>query len=261
LQVKVIQPTTVTAPQDTFVCEGESVQLFATGTTLYHWSPATGLSKTDVASPVARPLQTTVYTVTGKDPYNCFVTTDVVLVRYVPKPRVNAGKDTTVMAGYPFALKPSYSNDVSRVQWMPSLFLNCADCKFPRSTPSYSATYTLFAYTEEGCMSKDVVNVFVTCTKENLYIPNTFSPNGDGMNEVFYPRGRGIEKIKSMKIFSRWGQLLYEKTNFLANDVNAGWNGKKAGQLVTPDVYVYMIELVCENGNIITWKGDVTLVR
>ena len=261
LQVKVIQPTTVTALQDTFVCEGESVQLFASGTAFYNWSPATGLSKTDVSSPVARPLQTTVYTVTGKDPYNCFVTTDEVLVRYVPKPKVDAGKDTTVMAGYPFALKPSYSNDVSRVQWIPSLFLNCADCKFPRSTPSYSATYTLFAYTDEGCMSKDVVNVFVTCTKENLYIPNTFSPNGDGMNEIFYPRGRGIEKIKSIKIFSRWGQLLYEKTNFMANDVNAGWNGKKAGQLVIPDVYVYMIELVCENGNIITWKGDVTLVR
>ena len=110
-------------------------------------------------------------------------------------------------------------------------------------------------------MSKDVVNIFVTCTGDNLFIPNTFSPNGDGINEVFYPRGRGIEKIRSMKIFSRWGQLIYLKENFLANDQNAAWNGKRQGQFVTPDVYVYMIDLVCENGNIITLKGDVTLIR
>lgn len=261
LSVRVVYPTVVTAMRDTFVCEGNSVQLQASGTQLYSWSPSTGLNKTDIASPIAKPGQTITYRVTGSDPYNCFVTTDDVVVRYVPNPLVDAGRDTTVMAGYPFALRSSYSNDVTRVQWVPSLFLNCSDCKFPVSTPSYSATYTLFAYTAEGCMSKDVVNVFVTCTKENLYIPNTFSPNGDGMNEVFYPRGRGVEKIKSMKLFSRWGQLVYEKTNFMANDMNAGWNGKRAGQFVTPDVYVYMIELVCENGNIITLKGDVTLVR
>lgn len=261
LRVSVIQPTRVRAMQDTFVCEGESVQLFASGTALYSWSPAAGLSSTNIAAPVARPVQTTTYTVTGRDPFNCFVTRDDVVVRYVLRPRIDAGNDTTVMAGYPFALRPSYSNDVRRVQWVPSNFLNCSDCRFPVATLPYSTTYTLFSYTEEGCMSKDVVNVFVTCTKENLYIPNTFSPNGDGMNELFYPRGRGVEKIRSMKIFSRWGQLVYEKTNFLANDANAGWNGKRAGQHLTPDVYVYMIELVCENGNIITLKGDVALIR
>ena len=55
--------------------------------------------------------------------------------------------------------------------------------------------------------------------------------------------------------------MIYLKENFLANDQNAAWNGKRQGQFVTPDVYVYMIDLVCENGNIITLKGDVTLIR
>jgi gliding motility-associated-like protein len=261
VRVKVIRPTKVAAMRDTFVCAGESVQLVSSGTEQYNWSPAGGLNKSDIASPIAKPAQTTLYTVTGKDPYNCFVSTDDVLVRVVDLPKVDAGKDTTVMAGYPFSLRPTYSSDVTKVQWVPSAFLNCATCKVPVSTPSYSTTYTLFAYTDEGCMSKDVLNVFVTCTKENLFIPNTFSPNGDGQNELFYPRGRGIEKIKSMKLFSRWGQLVYEKQNFFANDQSAGWDGRKAGQFVTPDVYVYMIELVCENGNIITLKGDVTLIR
>jgi gliding motility-associated-like protein len=261
INIKVIQPSTVMAPADTLVCFGDAIRLQARGTMLYSWAPADGLTRTDIAGPTVRPTQTTTYTVTGRDVYNCFVTRDDVVVSVIPLPIVNAGRDTTIMAGYPLQLKPVYSPDVSRVQWVPSLFLNCSDCKTPITTPSYSATYTLFAYTPEGCMSKDVVNVFATCTGDNLFIPNTFSPNGDGVNEVFYPRGRGIEKIRSMKIFSRWGQLIYIKENFLANDQNAAWNGKRQGQFVTPDVYVYMIDLVCENGNIITLKGDVTLIR
>ena len=261
INIKVIQPSRVVAPADTLVCYGDAIRIEAKGTLLYSWTPANGLSRTDIAGPTVKPTQTTTYTVTGKDPYNCFVTRDDVVVAVVPLPTVNAGRDTTIMAGYPLQLKPVYSPDVSRVQWVPSLFLNCSDCKTPVTTPSYSATYTLFAYTTEGCISKDVVNVFVTCTGDNLFIPNTFSPNGDGINEVFYPRGRGIEKIRSMKIFSRWGQLIYLKENFLANDQNAAWDGKRQGQFVTPDVYVYMIDLVCENGNIITLKGDVTLIR
>ena len=261
ININVIQPTTVMAPADTLVCIGDAIRLQARGTLLYSWTPANGLSRTDIAGPTVKPTQTTTYTVTGKDAYNCFVTMDDVVVTVIPLPTVNAGRDTTIMAGYPLQLKPVYSPDVSRVQWVPALFLNCSDCKTPVTTPSYSATYTLFAYTPEGCMSKDVINVFATCTGDNLFIPNTFSPNGDGINEVFYPRGRGIEKIRSMKIFSRWGQLIYLKENFLANDQNAAWNGKRQGQFVTPDVYIYMIDLVCENGNIITLKGDVTLIR
>lgn len=261
IRIKVVQPTKVLASADTLVCLGDAIRLVARGTTLYSWTPSTGLGRVDVADPLVKPLQTTTYTVTGKDAYNCFISQEDVVVTVIQLPTVNAGKDTSIMAGYPLQLKPVYSQSVNRVQWIPSLFLNCSDCKTPITTPSYSATYTLFAYTPEGCMSKDVINVLVTCTRENIFIPNTFSPNGDGINEIFYPRGRGIEKIKSMKIFSRWGQLVFVRENFLANDQNTAWDGRRQGQFVTPDVYVYMIDLVCENGNIITLKGDVTLIR
>ncbi len=261
IYVEVVGPSTVSAITDTTVCFGDELQLRASGTATYSWSPADGLSATDIANPKARPLQNTTYTVTGSDPYRCFVTTDEVEVRVNPIPQVYAGADTTMMAGYPVQLRPAFSPDVTKVQWEPSTFLNCSDCRTPISNPSYSATYTLFAYNDFGCVSKDVINVFATCTRENLFIPNTFSPNGDGVNEVFFPRGRGIEKIKSLKIFSRWGQMVYSKENFFANDQGAGWNGKRSGVDASTDVYVYMIDLVCENGNIITLKGDIALVR
>jgi gliding motility-associated-like protein len=261
IYVEVVGPSTVSAITDTTVCFGDELQLRASGTATYSWSPADGLSATDIANPKARPLQNTTYTVTGSDPYRCFVTTDEVEVRVNPIPQVYAGADTTMMAGYPVQLRPAFSPDVTKVQWEPSTFLNCSDCRTPISNPSYSATYTLFAYNDFGCVSKDVINVFATCTRENLFIPNTFSPNGDGVNEMFFPRGRGIEKIKSLKIFSRWGQMVYSKENFFANDQGAGWNGKRSGVDASTDVYVYMIDLVCENGNIITLKGDIALVR
>ncbi|MEY4542073.1 MAG: hypothetical protein RL411_150, partial [Bacteroidota bacterium] len=261
IKVKVISPQTLIAPLDTFVCFGGSVKLQASGTDSYRWSPALGLNKLDIPDPVAKPDQTTVYTVTGRDAFNCFSSSRKVNVRVIPNPIVDAGADTTVKAGYPVRLEPTYSADVTRIQWVPAQFLNCADCRNPVATLSYSTTYTVFVYTKEGCVSKDVVNVLATCTKENIFIPNTFSPNGDGYNEIFYPRSRGVERIKSMKIFSRWGQLVYVKDNFLANDQLSGWDGKRIGAYVTPDVYVYMIDLLCENGTIITIKGDVTLVR
>ena len=261
IYVEVVGPSTVSAIADTVLCFGDELELRATGTANYSWSPAVGLSATDIANPKASPLQNTIYTVTGSDPYHCFVTTDEVEVRVNPIPEVYAGADTTMIAGYPFQLRPVFSNDVTKIQWEPSTFLNCSDCRSPICNPSFSATYTLFAYNDFGCVSKDVINVFATCTRENLFIPNTFSPNGDGVNEVFFPRGRGIEKIKSLKIFSRWGQLVYSKENFFANDQGAGWNGKRSGLDVSTDVYVYMIDLVCENGNIITLKGDIALVR
>jgi gliding motility-associated-like protein len=92
-------------------------------------------------------------------------------------------------------------------------------------------------------------------------MPNTFSPNSDGMNDVYYPRGRGINTIRSMKIFNRWGQLVYSRENFQANDPTAGWDGRFRGAALPPDVFVYVIDLVCDNQTIITLKGDIMLVR
>ncbi len=261
LNIHVVNPTKIIASPDVTICFGESVNLYASGTTYVSWSLESGLFNSTSGSPIAKPARTSTFGVNGNDSYGCFPSTDSVVVTVNPLPKVNAGNDTTMMAGYPLQLKPTYSPDVTRVEWVPSLFLNCSDCKTPITTPMYSATYTVFAYTADGCMAKDVINVYGTCTKENLFIPNTFSPNGDGSNDLFFPRGRGIQKIKSFKIFNRWGQLLYVTGNFFANDQTAGWDGTKKLQFASPDVYVYMIDLVCENGNIITIKGDVTLIR
>jgi gliding motility-associated-like protein len=81
------------------------------------------------------------------------------------------------------------------------------------------------------------------------------------MNDIFYPRGTGIFMIKNMKIFSRWGEKLFERNNFKANDANKGWDGTFRGQQLTSDVFVYVIEVQCDNNSTLTFKGDISLLK
>jgi len=81
------------------------------------------------------------------------------------------------------------------------------------------------------------------------------------MNDVFYPRGKGIDRIEALRIFNRWGELVFEKRFFPANDPTAGWDGTYKGKPSNTDTYIYMIDIICENALIITYKGNVTLIR
>ena len=112
-----------------------------------------------------------------------------------------------------------------------------------------------------GCNASDLLNVIVLCNGANVFIPNTFSPNGDGANEQFYPRGTGLFVIKTARIFNRWGELVFEKYNMKANEAGGGWDGTYKGQKLAPDVFVYMFEIVCDNDAVLLYKGDVALIR
>ena len=114
---------------------------------------------------------------------------------------------------------------------------------------------------EGGCKAQDQVTVNVICNNGNLFIPNTFSPNGDGVNDRFYPSGKGINMIRNMRVFNRWGEVVFERMSFSANDASAGWDGLFKGQVLPPDVYVYTCEVLCQNNELLSFKGDVTLLR
>jgi gliding motility-associated-like protein len=260
--ITVIQPTTVIAPPDDSLCIGQGITLQASGTDVYSWSPATGLNNPSIASPVARPTATTTYTVTGSDFRGCFTSTDTVRIDVFPFPTVDLGPDLTIRAGTTnTTLNATVSGDVVAYRWSPATGLSCSTCATPIAAPRITTTYNLQVTNDGGCISSDAVTIFVVCQNSNLFMPNTFSPNGDGMNDVYYPRGRGIERVRSLKIFNRWGQMVFIRENFNANDPGAGWDGKYRGILSTPDVYVFMIEVFCENESIVTLKGDVMLVR
>ena len=102
---------------------------------------------------------------------------------------------------------------------------------------------------------------YVDQKKCSVYIPNTFSPNGDGANDIFYVRGSGLFAIKNLRILNRWGEVIFQKSNVNANDISEGWNGTYKGEMLLPDVFVYMIDVVCNNNTTLTYKGNITLIR
>jgi gliding motility-associated-like protein len=112
-----------------------------------------------------------------------------------------------------------------------------------------------------GCSGEDAVRIKVFCEDSQVYIPNAFSPDGDGRNDVFMVRGKGIMQVKSMRVFNRWGDLVFEKTNIKPNDPTQGWDGLVRGVATGPDVFAYIVEVVCDNGIPYFYKGNVTLLK
>jgi gliding motility-associated-like protein len=258
--VQVTQPFTMVAPLDTFVCAGSSVQLQASGALRYVWS-GSGLSSTTSANPVARPTDTATYTITGYGIDNCFTQTATFTINHIPLPTVEAGPDTTVLVGSSFALLPQYGTGISQYRWSPATYLGCTTCPNPITTPRAAITYTVTVSNAFHCEASDTRVIKLLCTNESIFIPNTFTPNGDGANDVFYPRGEGIKSVRFLRVYNRWGQLLFERLNFSTNDRNLGWDGTYKGEKLAPDVYVYSLGMVCDNGQVIDTKGNVMIVR
>ena len=241
------------------ICEGESVQLNATGGGSYSWSPASSLSNASSASPVATPAKTTTYTVVIRQG-NCYSDTLSAKVVVSPIPTVDAGLDRTVIAGTSTQLLAT-ATDATLYQWTPAITLSCADCAAPYAAPLETTTYTVEVRSDAGCTATDVVTLSVQCDNNQLFVPNTFTPNGDGTNDVFYPRGKGIREVRSFRIYSRWGELLYVVENFQLNEESKGWNGTFNHMPLPPDVYVWVIDAFCDTGAPLQRKGDVSIVK
>ena len=103
--------------------------------------------------------------------------------------------------------------------------------------------------------------MIVICKNANVFIPNTFSPNNDGSNDVFYVRGKGLDRVKSLRIFNRWGEVVFEGNNLPVNNPLYGWDGKFKGKNPVADVYVYQVEVFCENSQVIRFDGNVALIQ
>lgn len=260
VRVKTIVPLFVTPTADS-LCLGQSVQLTASPAEIYSWSPAAGLSSTTIANPIASPTVSTTYKLNVSDTTGCFRDSAFVTISVFPYPTVDAGLNRTIVAGSSTTISPLYSADVSSWLWSPATDLSCSICPLPLASPRSTTTYTIRVANSGGCSASDAVTVFVTCSNQNVFIPNTFSPNNDGVNDVFYPRGRGLYQIQSMRIFNRWGEMVYQRTNFAANDASAGWNGRYKGVSANPDVYTYIIEVICDNSEVIPFKGNITLIQ
>ncbi len=260
--VTVVQPLKMTVSPDDSICVGSSVNLLASGASLYNWSPAIGLNNTTISNPTASPTVTTRYRVVGYDGYNCFTDTAFVTVAIGRYPIVNLGPDMTLPAGTLYPLATTITNGpIRNWNWTPTNNLSCSNCALPIAEIKKDITYTVKVTTLYGCSASDTINIKVSCAEDQVYVPNAFSPDGDGLNDVFMVRGRGIARVTYFRVFNRWGELVFEAANFKPNDPKYGWDGKVKGKAGGPEVFVYTWEAVCENGALFSGKGNVSLIK
>jgi gliding motility-associated-like protein len=271
VKVSVLDTNINTISNDTIICIGDTILLRAYSQSItsnldvptFHWTPAAGLSDPDFNTPWAYPTVTTLYNVHIVENV-CFSKDLQVLVSVEPLPLITiTPPSANVIAGTSVQLLAQAPNViVSSFAWSPSATLSCDTCDNPIALPvSTSTTYTVTAVSNFGCIANNTVTITMFCDNSQIFIPNTFTPNGDGVNDRFYISGKGITNIVRFAVYNRWGQLLYEAHNINVNDQAAGWDGTYKGYVLEPDVFIYEVDAICEFGAPFSYKGDVSIVR
>jgi gliding motility-associated-like protein len=245
-----VPPPSLTVSQAAGICPGASVQLSAITNGTLMWSPSAGLSCSACNNPLASPLTTTLYKVNSI--IGSCSASDSVLVT-VDTTYANAGDDKFIQPGGSVQLHVSGS---STILWQPATGLSCTGCPSPVASPLVTTTYIVTGTSLYGCVTTDTVIVFVGKSPcQEIYFPNTFTPDGDGKNETFGPLSRFNQSIRVFRVYNRWGQLIFETKDF-----NHKWDGKFGGVHQSSGIYVYYLQVDCD-GKTTVIKGTVALLR
>jgi gliding motility-associated-like protein len=251
-------PVADAGPPDT-VCPGKSAQLQGSGGVGYEWSPATYLSDSAVADPVAQqPPASITYSLTVVGANGCSsILPATVEVDVTPPPAVFAGDDTAVLVGQPVPLHAVDVNAVgfSSYQWSPPSGLSDPSIQDPVAQITANITYNVTATTAEGCVGMGSI-VIVVAPGADIIVPNAFTPNGDGRNDLLKVDALGIRDFKYFKVFNRWGQEVFSTAN-----IGIGWDGMVGGQLSPMGTYVWVAFGMDEQGRAVQRRGTVILIR
>ncbi|QTE35099.1 gliding motility-associated C-terminal domain-containing protein [Mucilaginibacter gossypii] len=231
------------------ICEGSSVTLNASGGSTYSWLPATGLSDASIANPVASPTDNTLYTVTVSN--GTCTSTATVQVDVIKKPVANAGPDRYITQGQSTTLNGSTKGTNVSYYWTPTDNLSSSLELTPTASPMEDITYTLHVVSNSGCGDEATDQVFVRVYKK-VVIPNTFTPNGDGVNDTWAIEALNTYQTSTTQVFNRYGGLVFKSTGY-----PEAWDGRSNGQDIPSGTYYYVIDL--KNGNVMS--GWVMVVR
>jgi gliding motility-associated-like protein len=246
-------------PKDTTFCIGDKFMMHATGDfDKVQWyegdnfAPATTLDCPTCKEPIGMPLTTTKYVAVMTDKDGCSDTMFLTAV-VKDKPGVHViNNDTTIKYGTSIQLLVSGGYLYS---WQPMSTLSNPNVANPWASPTEPTTYIVYGLASNGCRNVDSVRVNIDY-RDNLFVPNAFSPNGDGKNDVFRVSNITFQKLQEFRVFNRWGQEIYSTT-----DPKKGWDGSWKGVPQDLGSYQYMIRVSYPDGYIESYKGDVTLLR
>lgn len=169
-------------------------------------------------------------------------------------PTVTAEEDTVIELGQSAGLVAVGSVSGGSYLWEPSDGVACPTCPITTASPLDDVVYTVTITDVNGCTAKDNVRVFVNFI-EAIGVPDAFSPNNDGLNDVLYVQGLALEEL-SFTIYNKYGEKVFET---FTQDI--GWDGKFRGRDENPGVFTWVLEYQYTNGNTGRRKGNVTLIR
>ncbi|MEL6924436.1 MAG: gliding motility-associated C-terminal domain-containing protein, partial [Bacteroidota bacterium] len=252
--------------EEASVCSGDDTQLQdqilnldATQTLTFDWMDPDNIivSGADTGSPVVNATGSTILNVDVTNEAGCAENVDVsidvvdignVTITEGPIEVVQGTETQLSVTGPPGA---TYS-------WSPATGLDDPNSANPTASPDETTEYTVTITTPEGCVATRTVTVTVTpasCEEPFIFFPNAFTPNGDGENDVLFLRGNSITTMY-FAIFNRFGEKVFE-----SRSLNSGWDGRFQGEPVCPDVYGYILEATCINGDNFFKQGNVTVLK
>jgi gliding motility-associated-like protein len=242
------------AGKDTTVCEGATIELYATAWNIMQWDPPTYLSNVSIENPIASNItDSIVYTYTVSEntsPFGCY-DIDTLRINVLPNEGLEITADTIILEGESIGLEV-LNGTFDSFLWTPSTGLDADDVPDPTASPVESITYILDAINSYGCPESDTVLVNVL---ENLQVYNVFSPNGDGTNEYFEIQNGGAFPEILVEVFNRWGTKVFSSVGYTDDK---RWDGTVNGKDAPVGTYYYVIILQPGSEPI---TGNVTIIR
>jgi gliding motility-associated-like protein len=257
--IRTVPYPVVNAGNDTVICFNTSAQLQGSmDGTEFTWTPAGSLLNANTLTPIATPADSTMYILTARNLVSGCPkpVSDSVYVHVLPKIMAFAGRDTMVVIGQPLQFNASGG---TRYEWVPPSYLNNPFIPNPIGVYSGdidSIRYKTLVYNDADCVDSAFVTVKIFRTIPSIFVPDAFTPNGDGLNDVIRPIAVGMKNIEYFRIYNRWGQLVFSTTQN-----GRGWDGRIRGVNQGTNVYVWIVKAMDYTGREYISKGTVTLIR
>jgi gliding motility-associated-like protein len=222
------------------------------------------LDNVPVSQPVIQNISPGPHTLKIEDANGCILSKNIFIdqpsgigVSLPSLVKLNFGEGYTIIPNFTIPI-----DSIDWIEWTPSHHLSCYDCPQPVIQNLDTETmYTIRYADKNGCIAS--ASIRIQLIKRGIWAPNVFSPNGDNINDWFYPvvAEDSYQIIRSMSIYNRWGEQVFIKINFSPNDPRQGWDGTFNNEKLNPSVFVYIIEVEWKNGDVQIVKGDLSLIR
>jgi gliding motility-associated-like protein len=258
LSVTITQPTKLLVSQDvtntTCGVDDGSINLSptgGTGTYTYNWNP--NISSTNSATNLA--IGT--YNIVVADANGCSVPVEINIEIgssfFIDAYPENSVIDLGGSVNLNVYVDPTIS--VNSIVWTPPTGLSCVNCNNPTATPNQTTTYIVSVSSANGCVSKDTITIIVIEPCGELFVPNIFSPNADGLNDLECVMGDCVVSAE-FTIYDRWGEIVFHTT-----DKNNCWDGNFRGKPVQSGVYVYKVKATLQTGEAVEQSGNINVTR